>query len=72
MHQIKLFVDIESNVAAMEGRVNDWLRESNANVVKVFGNIAPQTVTPDAKGSGVAGRKFSSSDVFVAIVYVPA
>ena len=69
MQQIKLFVDIESNIESMEERINRWLTESNARIVNVFGNIAPQTVTPEAKSSALGERKFSSSDVFVAIVY---
>ncbi len=69
MHQIKLFVDIESNVESMEDRINNWLAESNARVLNVIGNIAPQTITADAKGTALGDRKFSSSDMFVAVVY---
>ena len=69
MHQIKLFVDIESNVDAMETRINTWLRESGAEVIKIFGNIAAQTVTPESKTTALAERKFSSSDLFISVVY---
>ncbi len=72
MPKIKLFVDIESNIENMETRINDWITGSNAKVINVFGNIAPQTVTGDAKATATGGRRFSSSDVFVAIVYEPA
>ncbi len=72
MHQIKLFVDIESNVQAMEEKINHWLNQSGAKVVNIFGNIAPQTVTTETKGSSLGERKFSSSDLLVAIVYEPA
>ena len=69
MHQIRLFLDIESNAESMERKVNDWLKESGAKVVNIFGNIAAQTVTPEAKSSTMGTRKFSSSDLFVVVVY---
>jgi len=69
VHQIKIFADIESNVDALEGRVNAWLRESGAKVINIFGNIAPQTVTSASRGTALAERKFSSSDVFMVVVY---
>lgn len=72
MHQVKLFVDIESNIEAMEERVNKWLASSGAKVINIFGNIAPQTVTHEAKGSTLDTRKFSSSDLFLTVVYEPA
>lgn len=69
MHQIRVFTDIESNMEALEGRVNAWLRESGAKVINIFGNIAPQTVTSGSQGTALAERKFSSSDVFMVVVY---
>ncbi len=72
MHQIKLFVDLESNAQAMEDRINDWLKESGAKVINIVGNVAPQTVTAESKGTALAERKFSSSDLFGAVVYEPA
>ncbi len=70
MQQIKLFVDIESNVEAMEERINGWIKERGVKIVNIFGNIAPQTVTPATKAAGLAASsKFSSSDMFVAVVY---
>lgn len=69
MHQIKLFADLESNLAAMEAKINDWLQKSGARVVNIFGNIAPQTATLESKSTALAERKFSSSDVFIAVVY---
>ena len=69
MHQIKLFVALESSAEDLEQQINEWLSQSGAKVVKLIGNIAPQTVTPESRGSKLAERKFSSSDLFVAIVY---
>lgn len=69
MQQIKLFIDIESQVESLEAMVNDWLKKSGAKVVNIFGNIAAQTVTPEAKSASLGTRKFSSSDLFIVVVY---
>ncbi len=69
MQQIKLFVDIESNLETLESKVNAWLKESGAKVVNIFGNIAPQTATPESKLKSLGDRAFASSDVFIAVVY---
>lgn len=72
MHQVKIFIGLESNIEAMEENLNGWLKESGAKVINMFGNIAPQTVTADSKGSTLAERKFSSSDVFITVLYETA
>jgi len=72
MHQIKMFVDLESNLSSLEERINRWLRESKAEVVDVFGNIAAQTGTAESKGGSLGERKFSSSDVLITVVYEAA
>ena len=69
MHQIKLFVALESSVESLEREINDWLTQSGANVVKLIGNIAPQTPAYLATKSEQTGRRFHPSDVFLAIVY---
>jgi hypothetical protein len=70
LHQIKLFKGVESNLHAMEDEINDWLRQSNARVVHVFGNIAPQSakLKPEPTRAGPA-LGFSASDVLVAVVF---
>jgi hypothetical protein len=66
VHQVKLFKGIESGLGDLEAEINTWLRESGARVVSTFGNLAPQTLSPEASGGG---RSFLPSDVFLAIVY---
>ena len=68
MHQIKLFKSIEPDVSVLEQEINDWLTESGAKVVNVFGNIAPQTSKETSLASSM-GRAYAPSDLFVAIVY---
>ncbi len=73
MHQIKLFEGSEDGLTHLEKEVNQWLRESNARVVQVFGNIAPQSVlpAPDNRVLSTEGstRRFAPSDILVCVVY---
>ena len=65
MQQIKLFKSVETELAALETDVNAWLKTSGGKVINIFGNIAPQT-----RGEAGGGdRRFSPSDIFLAIVY---
>ena len=52
MHQVKFFKGIESEVSELQAEVNAWLAESGANVVNMFGNIAPQTTKPEGATAG--------------------
>lgn len=64
MHQVKIFKSIESELWSLESEINTWIKESNAKVVSITGNIAPQT------GGGGSGQgTFSASDVLVIVVY---
>jgi len=65
MQQIKLFKSVETEIAGLEGEINTWLKSSGGRIVNIFGNISPQT-----RGSGdPVERRFSPSDIFIAIVY---
>jgi hypothetical protein len=69
VHQIRLFKHVETEIRDMEKEINDWLKKTNARVVQVCGNIAPQSAK-DNSPSGSSGRKqFGASDLFVAVVY---
>ena len=63
MQQIKIFKSIESELGSLEEEINDWISEQAVTIVKIFGNIAPQSPSTPGMGS------FSSSDVLVVIVY---
>jgi hypothetical protein len=71
MHQIKIFKGIEADVSVLELEVNEWLAKSNATVVHVFGNIAPQSNAKDG-GGGLSGSRFAPSDVMLVVVYESA
>jgi hypothetical protein len=69
VHQVKLFKGIESEIGQLEQEINAWLTESGASVIRIFGNIAPQTMKPDAAGGSAFGRTMSPSDLFIAVLY---
>ncbi|MHC4947560.1 MAG: hypothetical protein ACYTG1_04775 [Planctomycetota bacterium] len=65
--QVKFFKGVESEATKLETEVNEWLVSSGAHVIQISGNIAPQTV---ASGKAApAGRSYTPSDLFVAILY---
>jgi hypothetical protein len=64
MRQIKLFKSVETEISSLEKDVNAWVRQNRANVIRISGNIAPQTERPDG-----SGYKFPPSDVLVLIEY---
>lgn len=68
MQQIKIFKSIESEVASLEQRVNDFLRDHVGRVVQITGNIAAQSAT-DQNDS--LGRSYTPSDVMIVILYEP-
>lgn len=69
MQQIKLFKGIENELAALEDEINTWLVESEATVLNIFGNIAPQTPSGAAHATGLSKSEFPPSDVLIAILY---
>ena len=69
MHRVKIFKGLESDVAAVERQMNDWLEQSNAKIVHLTGNIAPQS--PDDDGDQVLGQGRTPSDVMIVVVYEP-
>ena len=67
MQQVKIFKNLESNVAELEKEVNAWIRQSGAQVVSITGNIAPQSEASTSGGS--LGSGFAPSDVVLIILY---
>ena len=69
MQQIKIFKGIESELTVLEREVNEWLVASGARVVQIFGNLAPQSIPPTAKGSGLSTSEFAPSDALIVVLY---
>ncbi|MCD6340069.1 MAG: hypothetical protein J7M29_11910 [Verrucomicrobia bacterium] len=69
MLQIKLFKGIEPDLPELERQINEWLASNRVNVVRVFGNIAPQTPRPGGDVSVITRGAHSPSDILIAIVY---
>ena len=69
MRQVKIFKSLESDAGKLEQEVNDWIRQSGADVVSVTGNIAPQTVAAGTKTSGLGASSFPPSDLVLIVLY---
>ena len=69
MQQVKIFKSLESDVAALEGEVNEWIRQSGAKVIAVTGNIAAQGEKLGGGGGSLGQGGFSPSDVILIILY---
>lgn len=75
MHQVKIFKGVENEADKLERDVNDWLKKSGVKVVKVFGNLSPQSAIGAPSGGTLvgaetaAGRRFAPSDILLVVVY---
>lgn len=69
MQQIKLFKGIEHELKVLEDEINAWLVESQAEVLQITGNIAPQTASSRADAAGLTHSEFPPSDVLIAVLY---
>ena len=66
MQRVKLFKGVETEIDKLEDEINAWLESSDARIVSMFGNIAPQT---PGSGKGTTTRAYDASDLFLAVVY---
>ena len=69
MHQIKIFIGLESELPALESQVNTWLSSSQARVINIFGNISPQGDMVDERGVIISRSVFAPSDVMLIVHY---
>ncbi len=69
MQQIKIFKGVENDLAALEQEINTWLVESDAAVLQVFGNIAPQSRSSLPQATGLSKSEFPPSDVMIVVLY---
>jgi hypothetical protein len=68
MHQIKIFRGIESQLPQLETQVNEWIASHNVKILNIFGNVAPQSLSPDSKNVLSEGA-FAPSDVVLIVHY---
>lgn len=69
MQQIKIFRALEFEAESLEKRVNQWLEQSSAKIVNIFGNMAPQSASATGGDSVLGQGAHDPSDIFLVIVY---
>ena len=69
MHQVKLFRGLENDLPGLEKQINDWLSESQARVVQITGNLAPQQDETKPDETGVVHSLYSPANVLLALLY---
>ncbi len=74
MHQVRIFTGLENDTQKLTNDVNAWLKSSNAKVINVFGNIAPQTPGDRTDNSRLLGtenvtRRHAPSDIMLVVLY---
>jgi hypothetical protein len=75
VQQIKIFKGLENDIHGLEREINSWLKSSNAQVINMFGNVAPQTPQSSSSPTAVlgaermSGRNFIASDILIVVLY---
>jgi hypothetical protein len=69
VQQLKIFKGIENGLSDLEREINTWIVESQAEVLQIVGNIAPQTASPKPSATGLTQGDFPPSDVIVFVLY---
>ena len=64
MQQVKIFKNVDTEIAEMEREINRWMRKSGARVLSITGNITNQ---PNGGGGGM--NSFAAGDVMVIVLY---
>lgn len=68
MQQVKIFKGLESNLAALEKEMNDWLAHSGARVVHIFGNLAAQG-GQRTEDNSLKAYPYLASDVLIVVLH---
>ncbi len=69
MQQIKIFKGIENDLSTLESEVNEWIVDSGADVINIFGNIAPQSGSGPGKSGSQTHSEFPPSDILLIVHY---
>jgi len=73
MQQVKIFTGLEGHTGDLESEINQWVSESNATIIQIIGNIAPQAVLSSGEShksiGGGSARRYAPSDILVIVLY---
>ena len=69
MHQIRIFKGTENDLGHLEQEINAWLKESQARVVNMFGNMSPQSTSKSSTPGLISQGTFAPSDVMLVVLY---
>lgn len=69
MHQIKIFKGLEDDASTIEHDVNEWLQKDKVKVVQIFGNVAPQTLSPEVVSNTLTRTAHPPSDILLVVLY---
>jgi hypothetical protein len=66
MQRVKIFKALENEHDVLELQINQWIAATNARILHISGNIAPQTESGRSGGLASTGN---ASDVLVIVLY---
>ena len=70
MQRVKLFKGLETEVEALEQKINAWAESEGGKIMQVTANIAAQSYNPAAKpGGSLQGNVGADSDVLITVLY---
>ena len=70
MQRIKLFKGLETEIEALEQKINAWAEGEEVKILQATGNIATQIYNPAAKAGGsLQGNVAAASDVLITVLY---
>ena len=77
MQQVKIFTGLEGATGALTEEINDWIRDSGAEVLQISGNIAPQSAAGVEHSTTLPGSTGGThhrppSDILIIILYSKA
>jgi len=69
MRLVKIFKGFEHEYQELETQINTWIQETNANVLQIFGNIAPQSSAKEVGAKNLGSSQYASSDIMIFVLY---
>ena len=70
MQRIKLFKGLETEIKALEQKINAWAEGEGVKILQATGNMATQSYNPAAKAGGsLQGNVAAASDVLITVLY---